>query len=145
MSKLTKEAANRRIVGGLDLTRVIAEADTPVKQAYARMRQPSRYELYDLVHDPYEFHDLSDSPEHADVLRELQGELKAWREQTSDPLLDAANLERLSAEVRSITSKNVGKEYRWGYPEYFFGREPVVTDAPRKKKRKDKSTSRSEE
>ena len=145
LSKLTKEAANRRIVGGLDLTRVIAEADTPVKQAYARMRQPSRYELYDLVHDPYEFHDLSDSPEHADVLRELQGELKAWREQTSDPLLDAANLERLSAEVRSITSKNSGKEYRWGYPEYFFGREPAGTDAPREQKRKDKSTSRSEE
>lgn len=122
LSKLAKEAAQRKIVGGLDLTRVIAEADTPVKQAYARMRQPSRYELYDLVDDPYEFHDLSDSPEHADVLRELQGELKAWREQTNDPLLDPGKLEQLSTEVRSVTKKNVGKTFPWQYPNYLPSR-----------------------
>ena len=110
--------AKRDIVGGLDLTRVIAQADAAVKQAYERMRQPARFELYDLVNDPYEFHDLSDSPEHTDILRELQGELYAWREQTNDPLLDPGNLEQLSAEVRSVTKKNAGKTFPWKYPKY---------------------------
>ena len=118
LSKLAKEAAKRDIVGGLDLTRVIAQADAAVKQAYERMRQPARFELYDLVNDPYEFHDLSDSPEHTDILRELQGELYAWREQTNDPLLDPGNLEQLSAEVRSVTKKNAGKTFPWKYPKY---------------------------
>jgi hypothetical protein len=71
--------------------------------------------------------------------------LRAWREETRDPLLDPAKLERLSAEVRSIKSKDVGKDYHWGYPDYFFGREPAATEAPLKRKRKNKSSLQSEE
>jgi N-sulfoglucosamine sulfohydrolase len=145
LSKLEKEAAKRKVSGGLDLTRVIAQADSTVKQSYERMRQPPRYELYDLVDDPHEFRDLSGSADHAAVLRELQTSLRTWREQTNDPLIDPANLERFSAEVRSITSKDVSKDHPWRYLDYFFGREPVATDAPKKKKRKSKSSSPSKE
>ena len=145
LSKLDKEAAKRKVSGGLDLTRVIAQADPAVRQSYERMRQPSRFELYDLVDDPHEFHELSGSTEHAAVLHELQAALRGWREETRDPLLDPANLERLSAEVRSIKSKDAGKGYRWGYPDYFFEREPAATEAPLKKKRKNKSSLQSEE
>jgi N-sulfoglucosamine sulfohydrolase len=145
LSKLEKEAAKRKVSGGLDLTRVIAQADSTVKQSYERMRQPSRYELYDLVDDPYEFHDLSGSADHTAVLRELQTALTVWREETKDPLLDSANLERLSVEVRSITSKDVAKVFRWGFRDYFFGREPDATDTLEKKKRKSKSLSKSGE
>lgn len=145
LSKLSKEAGRRKVTGGLDLTRVMAEADPAVKQAYERMRQPSRFELYDLVDDPYEFHDLSGSADHAAVLQELQSSLRRWREESRDPLLDPANLDRLSAEVRSIRSKDVGKDYHWGYPDYFFGREPAATDPAVRKKRKNKTSSQSEE
>ena len=145
LSKLSKEAAKRKVAGGLDLTRVIAEAAPRVKQAYERMRQPSRYELYDLVDDPYEFHDLSGSAEHAAVLHELQTALNGWREETRDPLLNPAHLKRLSAEVCSIKSKDVGKDHHWGYPNYFFGREPAATDRPVRKKQKHKTSSQSEE
>jgi N-sulfoglucosamine sulfohydrolase len=42
LSKLEKEAAKRKVSGGLDLTRVIAHANSTVKQSYERMRQPPR-------------------------------------------------------------------------------------------------------
>ncbi|MCR9294296.1 MAG: sulfatase [bacterium] len=145
LSKLSKEAAKRKVSGGLNLTQAIAQAGSTVKHAYERMRQPPRFELYDLVEDPYEFHDLSGSTEHVAILHELQAALRAWREETNDPLLDPGNLERLSAEVRSIKSKDVGKDYRWGYPDYFFGREPAATDVPLKKRRKSKSSTQSED
>jgi hypothetical protein len=44
-------------------------------------------------------------------------------------LLDPANLRRLTAEVTAVRSKSAGRELRWGYPEYFFGREPAPAEA----------------
>lgn len=135
ISKLEKEARRREIPGGLDLHREIAQATPAVRAAYARMRQPPRYQLYDLQADPSEFIDLADSPEHVDVLQELQTALLNWRVETQDPLLDPANLQRLSSEVRSIKKKALAKEHHWGYPDYLFGREPSPAP-PGKKKQK---------
>jgi hypothetical protein len=61
--------------------------------------------------------------------------LKQWREQTNDPLLNPENLRRLSVEVRSIKKKDAASDYHWGYPDYFFGREPSAVNEPRKKKK----------
>jgi N-sulfoglucosamine sulfohydrolase len=100
------------------------EAAPPlVREAYHRMKQPPRFELYDLESDPYEFRDLTDSDEHEAVFEDLKQRLATWRQQTKDPLLDAANLERLKAEVDSMQSKKAAKKQSWGYPDYFFGRE----------------------
>ena len=111
------------------------------------MEKPPRYELYDLQADPYEFRNLANSPDHAAACAELKQALAAWREETKDPLLDPANLERLTAEVTSVKSKAAGKELGWGYPDYFFGREPAVkrdtspaTEKPAKKKKKKQPT-----
>lgn len=146
VNKLAKEAERRQVAGGLDLSQVIAAAPEPIRSAYHRMRQPAQYELYDLVADPYEFHDLSSSPEHASILRELQTALLGWRQQTQDPLLDPDNLAKLSAEVRSIHSKNLGHKHQWGYPDYFFGREPAVgPSAFKPKKRSAQSLSTSQD
>ena len=41
-------------------------------------------ELYDLESDPYEIHNLADSPEHAEVLRDLRARLDAWIKRTND-------------------------------------------------------------
>lgn len=111
----------------------IEAAPRTVREAYRRMHRPPRYELYDLKSDPYEFLNLANSDEHRAVFRDLRQRLAAWREQTRDPLLDTANLERLAAEVHSVESKKAAKKYSWGYPDYFFGKEPKI-----KKSRKEK-------
>ncbi len=47
--------------------------------------QRPRYELYDLTADTNEVNNLADDPKYADVLKELQGKLKAFQERTGDP------------------------------------------------------------
>ena len=42
------------------------------------------WELYDLRTDPYEFTNLADDPEYADMLSELREVLDAWSERTGD-------------------------------------------------------------
>lgn len=46
-----------------------------------------RHELYDLEADPRELQNLAEKPEHAAMLKELQGKLRAWQERTKDPWL----------------------------------------------------------
>jgi N-sulfoglucosamine sulfohydrolase len=137
LTKLSKDSERRG--GPSDLRDAIAGATEQVKNAYARMRGPPRYELYDLEEDPFEFHDLASRPEHAETLAGMVRELTGWRKATSDPLLAPSNLERLTEEVRGVDSKAEGKGLTWGYPDYFFGREPQApTAAPTKKKKKSK-------
>jgi N-sulfoglucosamine sulfohydrolase len=112
----------------------IEAASDAVREAYHRMQRPPRFELYDLQTDPYEFCNLAESDEHAVVFENLKQHLADWREQTRDPLLDPANLDRLKAEVASLKSKRDAKKHRWGYPDYFFGKEPEAKK-PGKKKR----------
>jgi N-sulfoglucosamine sulfohydrolase len=45
-------------------------------------------QLYDLVFDPNEAHNLADDPSLSDVLEELRERLDAWMQATHDPLLD---------------------------------------------------------
>ena len=82
---------------------------------------------------------LAAVPERAATLEALQRQLTAWRSETADPLLSSDNLRRLTEEVRAITSKDTGKSLQWGYPDYFFGREPAAaTPTPTAKKKKKK-------
>ena len=46
-------------------------------------------ELYDLMFDPLERHNLAGAPECQAVQAELQGRLLRWMQETSDPLLEA--------------------------------------------------------
>jgi len=118
------------------LPRAIEAASPDVRAAYAVMEKPPRFELYDLHADPHEFRNLAETPEHAATLAELTQALTQWRHRTQDPLLDAQNLARLTAEVSAVKFKSDGKQLTWGYPEYFFGKEPVTPTTPPKKKKK---------
>jgi N-sulfoglucosamine sulfohydrolase len=119
-SKLAKEAKRRETPGGLDLHAVIAQSEPEVKEAYARMRQPPRFELYDLEQDPFEYRNLASIPEHRETLVQLQRALQQWRVESHDPLLQKKTLRQLTQEVRAIGRKAEGKEYTWKYPTYFF-------------------------
>jgi arylsulfatase A-like enzyme len=125
----------------------IASAPAEVRAAYQLQQKPPRFELYDLRADPHEFRNLADSAEHGAVLTDLKQRLLAWREQTHDPLLNPTNLARLKAEVYAVKSKADGKAVDWGYPHYFFGREPPArrdtspaNDRPAKKRKRKQQT-----
>jgi N-sulfoglucosamine sulfohydrolase len=46
------------------------------------------FELYDLLNDPQEHHNLAGHPEYDEVLKTLKQELISWMRATQDPLLD---------------------------------------------------------
>jgi N-sulfoglucosamine sulfohydrolase len=58
-----------------------------------------REELYDLLFDPNEAHNLAASPEHADVLAVLREQLGDWMRTTDDPLLEGFVAAPAGAEV----------------------------------------------
>lgn len=120
LRKLHEDYNQRKSGDSLDLRAAIADAIPEVRAAYNLTRQPPRYQLYDLRSDPHEFHNLADSPQHVEVLADLKKRIAQWREETSDPLLDAENLRRLTVEVQSTKKKSDAKKRTWKYPTYFF-------------------------
>jgi N-sulfoglucosamine sulfohydrolase len=57
---------------------------TPEQAAFMAPSKPE-VELFDLLNDPHEVHNLADDPEYAEVKEEMLAELTAWRE---DVILD---------------------------------------------------------
>jgi N-sulfoglucosamine sulfohydrolase len=56
---------------------------TPVQDVYCAPTMPAE-ELYDLLSDPYEIHNLAQSAEHQSVLTRLRTALEQWIEDTND-------------------------------------------------------------
>ena len=65
-----------------------------IKEVYDRVENPPEIELYDLQQDPYEWSNLADSSELAEVRERLLLAIKEWRQSTKDPLLDPAEFEK---------------------------------------------------
>lgn len=66
-----------------------------------RERPEAREQLYDLVFDPAEQHDLAADPGAATVLDEMRARLDAWMERTADPLLKGRVPAPAGAEVNA--------------------------------------------
>ena len=66
--------------------------DSPSKQLWMengwQQKTIAKEQLYDLVFDPNETHNLADSSEHQEVLKEMRANLKEWMKETEDPLLE---------------------------------------------------------
>lgn len=60
--------------------------DVIMEHGYAD-RRPESEELYDLVFDPNETHNISRDPDHTKVLQEMRTRLDTWMRDTDDPLL----------------------------------------------------------
>lgn len=69
--------------------------DQAFARAYLRSIAPPRFELYDLVADRWEFHNLADDPAYAVKRDALKAALDAWRRETGDPFLDPARMTAL--------------------------------------------------
>ena len=55
-----------------------------------RERPADKVQLYDLIWDPHEMHNLASDPDYRAVLTDLSGRLDAWMARTADPLLQGA-------------------------------------------------------
>ena len=81
-----------RRFGDRDLPVLVNIDDSPTKDLLLQHglaeRPRPREELYDLLFDPTEAHNLVGAPDAEDVLAELRGRLDAWMEATEDPLRD---------------------------------------------------------
>jgi N-sulfoglucosamine sulfohydrolase len=62
-----------------------------------------REELYDLLFDPNEAHNLVTSPDHHGLLAVMRARLERWMEETGDPLLDGHVPAPPGAEVNDPT------------------------------------------
>jgi hypothetical protein len=52
-----------------------------------QQKPPAMEQLYDLVFDPNETHNLADHPSVTEVLADMRGRLDRWMRETDDPLL----------------------------------------------------------
>ncbi len=89
---------------GWTASRVPRLDGTLTRRAFDTYHQPPAVELYDLQADRWEFTNLADEPKHQRTKQRLLGALRQWREQTADPLLDAAKLEWLSSQHDKLTT-----------------------------------------
>jgi len=97
---------------------LLAGAEPQVKKAYALMKQPPEYELYDLKTDPFEFKNLADDPSHATHLKELAQQLKDWQKRTGDALGDPNNARKL---FDMIQGAKLNRRKKLPYKEFMVG------------------------
>ncbi|HOX37608.1 MAG TPA: sulfatase [Candidatus Brocadiia bacterium] len=71
---------------------------TDARTAMDVYHRPPPLELYDLESDPSELRNLAGRPEFAEIETKLASKLFKWRRETSDPLLDPAQLAALARE-----------------------------------------------
>jgi N-sulfoglucosamine sulfohydrolase len=78
-----------------DPSEILNNATTEVKEAYQRMKNPPKFELYDLEKDPYEFTNLSENEDYKKTLEQLKSVLNNWQIETNDPLIDEGKAKKL--------------------------------------------------
>jgi N-sulfoglucosamine sulfohydrolase len=100
----------------------LAASSDEVRRGYATWKDAPPVELYDLENDPYEFKNLADRPEFADVQKRLLAQLQSWRQQTHDPLNDPARLAKLTREQdeQAEKYKKGSRSGAWEYHQYLY-------------------------
>lgn len=95
---------------------ILASSPEHIRRAYETMLNPPEFELYDLQEDPYEWNNLSDREEYAEVMKTLKEELHKWQVETGDPFVDKALAKRFSDEIIATNLERVVI----GYHDYMF-------------------------
>jgi N-sulfoglucosamine sulfohydrolase len=96
--------------------------ESAARTIYSRMKQPPRFELYDLARDPGETVNLADDEAHRPILENLLKHLRDRQAVTGDPFVDQAYLDKITAaqiakqkEIRSYEAEH-GRGSFWGKP-----------------------------
>lgn len=116
--------ANSHFDGGTE-TGEIEASNEQIQAGYATWKNPTEYELYDLQNDPFEWNNLIEKAEMAQIKEELIQKLEEWQLQTQDPLRNKEILDRFTAEIDSVNVRFPNHSYtrdttfRWGYHHYF--------------------------
>ena len=63
-----------------------------------RLKNPPKWELYDLASDPNELRNRVGDSSLVDVEARLRQQLAAWQEQTGDPFVDADFFQSIEAK-----------------------------------------------
>lgn len=72
----------------------------PARVAFERLENPPRWELYDLEHDPVEFHNRSGDSHLREVESRLKGALANWQKETNDRFDDPEFRQQVQAKHR---------------------------------------------
>jgi N-sulfoglucosamine sulfohydrolase len=87
--------------------------DSPSKEVWLRSgwaeRSQAQEQLYDLIFDPHEMHNLADDPAHRATLQDLRARLEAWMRATDDPLLYGRVPAPAGAVVNHVDGKSPGE------------------------------------
>ena len=67
----------------------------------------TKEELYDLVKDPYEMHNLANDPAYAGVLRKHQTVFKQWRIETNDRIPEVRTLDEFDRITGGVTPARI--------------------------------------
>lgn len=99
-----------------------------IQEAYNTWEFPPVYQLYDLASDPWEFNNLAENIDLAEVKQRLVNTLQNWQIETNDPLADPSLLNQLTIEHDLLASKNERSTIGgWKYLEYLHPekRDPI--------------------
>jgi N-sulfoglucosamine sulfohydrolase len=97
----------------------IEAAQPNLQRAYATWREAPPVELYDLHSDPYEFSNLADTPEFAEIRKQLLEQLTTWQRRTNDPIADPKLLAKLTQENDTLSEDyKTDVTFHWQYPRY---------------------------
>lgn len=96
-----------------------------MQEVYMRWKKPPKFELYDLLNDPWEFHNLSTDSLFKEEFEKMKEVLFSWQKDSKDPLYEPQNLKMIEEEVNLINKNFPNHSYQkdslfqWQYPEYF--------------------------
>ncbi|MFR9598339.1 MAG: hypothetical protein SNI83_04560, partial [Rikenellaceae bacterium] len=68
-------------------------------------------ELYDIVNDPHEIHNLAADPAYAEVLEKMRGRLETWIVETDDKGQYGESKEQLKVIKERWGDRAINKEY----------------------------------
>jgi N-sulfoglucosamine sulfohydrolase len=113
-----------RKLDGEDFKDALTRAPEFVRQSYRRYNFPPEYELFDLLADPLEWHNLAEVPAYREVLERLKKVLREWQIETSDPMLDTNLARRFFDDVmkQGISERAYFPYHEYLDPKIDFGR-----------------------
>ncbi|MFI3305577.1 MAG: sulfatase [Rikenellaceae bacterium] len=93
-----------------EFMKIWQSGEAPFADEWLSDERPAE-ELYDIVNDPHEIHNLASDPAYAEVLTKMRGRLEGWIEETDDQGEYPESREQLQVIKERWGSRAINKEY----------------------------------